>query len=194
MKHQVVSSEDELLILVNEQDEVVGELSKASCHDGEGVLHRAFSVFLFDAEDRLLIQKRSAAKRLWPLCWANSCCSHPRVGETLEVATERRMAQELGVATKLSFAYRFQYHAKFQDLGSEHELCSVFLGRIDPETVMPNATEIDAIAWLSLAEVDGWMNNEAFTDVIAPWFRLEWQKFRGDYAGILNAFLAHSEL
>lgn len=189
MKHQVVSSEDELLILVNEHDEVVGELSKAACHDGEGVLHRAFSVFLFDSEGRLLVQKRSASKRLWPLCWANSCCSHPRVGETLEVATSRRIDQELGVSTALNFAYRFQYHARFKDLGSEHELCSVFLGRVEPNEVSPNAHEIDDIDWLAVSEVDAWMKNEEAQDVIAPWFRLEWHRFRGEYAPILDAFL-----
>ncbi len=189
MNHAVVSSEEELLIVVDEQDQAVGELSKAACHDGDGVLHRAFSIFLFDGQDRLLIQKRSADKRLWPLYWANSCCSHPRVGETLEVATHRRLSEELGVMSELMFAYRFRYHARFQDLGSEHEVCSVFLGRAEPSKVTPNANEIDAIEWLSLSEVDGLMASQEAEMSVAPWFRLEWERFQCEHAALLSKFL-----
>ena len=73
----------ENLILVDEEDRVIGHEEKERCHDGAGKLHRAFSVFLFDGRGRMLIQRRSAAKRLWPLFWSNSCCSHPRQGEEI---------------------------------------------------------------------------------------------------------------
>ena len=190
MSHEVVSSEAENLILVNASDAVVGSLDKGACHDGEGVLHRAFSIFLFDADNRLLIQQRSPGKRLWPLYWANSCCSHPRVGETLAEATERRMAEELGVTSALSFAYRFEYQALYKDLGAEHELCSVFVGRIHPADLDINDTEIAAVRWLRMEEVDQLMQapvDEA--PLVAPWFKLEWQRFRGDDAAFLHQFL-----
>ena len=80
VKHDVVSFDSEELILVDTQDHELGYCSKAQCHDGDGVLHRAFSLFVFDRRGRVLLQQRSAQKRLWPLYWSNSCCSHPRRG------------------------------------------------------------------------------------------------------------------
>lgn len=187
----MVSSDQENLILVDSSDTVVGSLDKGACHDGEGVLHRAFSIFLFDTDNRLLIQQRAPSKRLWPLYWANSCCSHPRVGETLAEATERRMAQELGVTSSLSFAYRFEYHALYKNLGAEHELCSVFVGRLDPSDLDINDTEIAAVRWLDVEEVDKMMQTpSAETAQLAPWFKLEWQRFQeADAAVFLNQFL-----
>ena len=91
----VVSSESEALILVDENDREIGFSSKDSCHDGPGILHRAFSLFIFNTAGELLLQQRSAGKRLWPLYWSNSCCSHPRAGETMELAVNRRLQQEL---------------------------------------------------------------------------------------------------
>ncbi len=90
-ENRVVSSEAEELILVDEHDNEIGHLSKAECHDGEGRLHRAFSVFLFNDSGELLLQRRSPAKRLWGGYWSNSCCSHPRLGESLHTATSRRL-------------------------------------------------------------------------------------------------------
>ncbi|MGH8167629.1 MAG: isopentenyl-diphosphate delta-isomerase, partial [Woeseiaceae bacterium] len=76
-ENRIVSSESEQLILVDEHDVEIGYMDKASCHDAYGKLHRAFSLFIFDRDGRLLLQRRSASKRLWPLYWSNSCCSHP---------------------------------------------------------------------------------------------------------------------
>ena len=96
-QHRIVSSEQEELILVDREDNELGFLSKAECHDGAGVLHRAFSLFLFNDEGELLLQQRSGNKRLWPNFWSNSCCSHPRRGESMEVATRRRLRDELNL-------------------------------------------------------------------------------------------------
>ncbi len=189
MNHAVVSSEDEALILVNAEDEAIGSLSKGACHDGEGVLHRAFSVFLFDQDNRLLVQQRAKAKRLWPLYWANSCCSHPRVGEDMATATLRRIKEELGVESELEYVYKFQYHARFGDLGSEHELCSVYLGRVEAVSVEPNPTEIANTRWLDVGEVDDWMAQPEPADAIAPWFRMEWSALRTAEQSSLAAFL-----
>jgi isopentenyl-diphosphate delta-isomerase len=110
------------LILVNARDEVLGPESESRCHDGEGLLHRAFSVYLFDGEDRLLLQRRSRHKRLWPHYWSNSCCSHPRWGEDTDAAAVRRVEEELGMRATLERMSSFQYHAPFGDAGAEREL------------------------------------------------------------------------
>ena len=122
---EVVSDDTELLILVDSSDRETGQLDKSACHDGEGQLHRAFSVFIFNDAGELLIQQRAADKRLWPSFWSNSCCSHPRAGEAIDDAAERRCQQELGIAASLTFLYKFEYQAAYEDIGSERELCSV---------------------------------------------------------------------
>src|SRR5207237_3693601 len=132
--HPVVSSESELLVLVDEHDREVGHRSKAECHDGAGTLHRAFSLFVFDQAGRVLLQRRAADKRLWPLYWSNSCCSHPRQGEKMQDSIHRRLFQELQLRCELHFLYKFQYHARFKDVGSERELCSVYIGRTNLST------------------------------------------------------------
>lgn len=93
-QHRTVSSESEELILVDRDDNEFGYTSKSDAHDGGGILHRAFSVFLFNDAGELLLQQRAREKRLWGGYWSNSCCSHPRRGETLPVATSRRLLDE----------------------------------------------------------------------------------------------------
>ncbi len=185
---RIVSSEAEELILVDSGDRMLGHLSKAACHDGEGVLHRAFSLFLFNAAGELLLQQRSEAKRLWPGFWSNSCCSHPRRGETLEIATRRRLEDELNVAAKLEYAYKFEYRADFGARGAEHELCHVFLGRLDdpPE---PNGSEISAIRYIGAEDLDREFEARLSRSRFTPWFRLEWQTLREHHAARLDAYL-----
>ncbi len=115
------------------------------------------------------------SKRLWPLFWSNSCCSHPRRGESLEEAARRRVEQELGLRCELRFLYRFQYQARYGDAGSEHELCSVFAGRSD-DTVMANGTEVNACRWLSPEALDRELAEHP--DRFTPWFKLEWPRVR----------------
>lgn len=185
---RVVSSESEALILVDAEDNELGFRSKGEVHDGQGILHRAFSVFLFDHQDRLLIQQRSGAKRLWPLYWANSCCSHPRAGETMAEATERRLLDELGVRTPLHFIYKFRYQARFGDLGSEHELCWVYVGRVEAFQLRPNPSELAAWRFVDAEQVNRMMADPE-SDV-APWFRLEWQALQAEYREVASAALA----
>ncbi|MFW6093307.1 MAG: isopentenyl-diphosphate Delta-isomerase, partial [Pseudomonadota bacterium] len=127
-KTETVSSENEPLILVNSDDVEVGQLDKAACHDGSGVLHRAFSLFIFNPAGELLMQRRAPGKRLWPAFWSNSCCSHPRAGEAMDEAVARRLREELSLQAALRFVYKFEYVAHYQDLGTEHELCWVYVG------------------------------------------------------------------
>ena len=187
MEHvnRVVSSEAEQLILVDEDDREQGFLSKAACHDGAGVLHRAFSAFLFNAAGELLLQQRADSKRLWPGYWSNSCCSHPRRGESMTTATERRLGEELNLAADLEFVYKFRYQATYGDLGAEHELCHVFLGRIGDD-VHPNEEEIAAIRSVSAEALDAELSEqpERFT----PWFKLEWDALTCEHANLLDAY------
>ena len=181
----IVSSESENLILVDSEDREQGVLSKAACHDGSGVLHRAFSVFLFNDAGELLLQQRAPGKRLWPGYWSNSCCSHPRQGEDMPVATRRRLEQELRVSAELEFVYKFEYQAQFGELGAEHELCWVFLGR-SAEPVRPNGTEIAAVRYLSAAALDAEL--AAHGDRFTPWFKLEWERLRTEFSTQLKAY------
>jgi len=179
----VVSSEDEPLILVDASDREIGHLDKGACHDGAGVLHRAFSLFIFNSSGELLLQQRSDEKRLWPLYWSNSCCSHPRRGESMDLATERRLAQELGMSSRLHHLYTFQYQAPYLDLGSENEVCWVFVGRSD-ENPQPNMHEVAAIRWIAPADLDQEFDSQP--EVFTPWFTMEWSRVRSVFQKKLN--------
>jgi isopentenyl-diphosphate delta-isomerase len=181
--HQVVSSESENLILVDQDDKAIGTLDKAACHNGQGKLHRAFSLFIFNSRGELLLQQRSPQKRLWGGYWSNSCCSHPRVGENMGQATSRRLREELGIGCELHFMYKFEYQAQFGAAGSEHELCSVYLGLSDDQ-VMVNQNEIAAWRFIDPGQLEQEMTEqrERFT----PWFKIEWQRVREHYRDALG--------
>jgi isopentenyl-diphosphate delta-isomerase len=180
-----VSSEDENLILVDSDDNQTGTLSKAMCHDGNGVLHRAFSVFLFDGRGRLLLQQRAPGKRLWPMFWSNSCCSHPRQGEEIDEAVLRRLDDELNTDSEVEFVYKFIYQASFGNLGSEHELCHVFLGKAVGEP-SPNAHEIAATRYVSAEDLEAEFQSEP--DRFTPWFRMEWERLSTEFADTLARY------
>jgi isopentenyl-diphosphate delta-isomerase len=182
---KIVSSESEELILVDENDNELGYLSKQECHDGEGILHRAFSLFIFNTDNDLLLQKRSADKRLWPLYWSNSCCSHPRRGESMNVAIHRRLREELGLEASLEFIYKFSYRAEFGELGSENELCSVYLGRTD-QPYYANSNEIADARYVSLEELSQELHTKP--DGFTPWFRMEWETLCRKYSDKLAAY------
>lgn len=173
-----VSYDDEPLVLVDEQDREIGFLDKRRCHDGEGVLHRAFSVFVFDDRGRVLLQQRAPGKRLWPMYWSNSCCSHPRRGEGVEAAVVRRLHEELGLRVDVQYRFKFRYYASFGSTGAEHELCWVYTG-VTSDQVRPNASEINAVRWVEAAELDAEMAHhpERFT----PWSVIEWRDIRHHY-------------
>jgi isopentenyl-diphosphate delta-isomerase len=183
--HRIVSSEAEQLILVDADDNETGFLSKAEAHDGGGVLHRAFSVFLLNENGELLMQQRAASKRLWPGYWSNSCCSHPRRGETMEVATRRRLRDELNVEAELEFVYKFSYEANFGDAGSENELCHVYLGRVSGD-VHANDHEIAATRFVSARELAEEMNDSP--GVFTPWFKQEWEELKRMHSDRLASY------
>ena len=102
----------EQVVLVDEGDRAIGAAEKLSAHRDGGRLHRAFSVFLFDAQGRVLLQRRAVAKYHFPLLWTNACCGHPRPGEGVVEAARRRVREELGVAVTLRPAFAFVYAAE----------------------------------------------------------------------------------
>ena len=182
---RIVSSEDESLILVDLDDNETGILSKAACHDGDGTLHRAFSVFLFNRDGELLLQQRASGKRLWPMFWSNSCCSHPRQGESIEVAAARRLQDELHAKAALEFVYKFPYRAQFGKLGSEHELCHVLLGFLENEPAA-NETEIEALRFVSADQLEE--EFESGPEQFTPWFKLEWQRLNNEFPDVLARY------
>jgi isopentenyl-diphosphate delta-isomerase len=176
--NRVVSFDSERLILVDESDREIGHASKADAHAGQGILHRAFSLFVFNPAGELLLQQRAASKPLWPGYWANSCCSHPRVGEDMDTATQRRLREELGFECALDYVYKFQYHAEFGSAGSETELCWVYVGQSNAP-VRVNDTEIAAWRYVTPNALDREMATtpEHFT----PWLKMEWRRLREEF-------------
>lgn len=178
-REEIVSSESEALILVDSSDAEVGFLDKAAAHDGDGVLHRAFSLFIFNPEGKLLLQQRAPGKRLWPEFWSNSCCSHPRRGEEMNEAVHRRLEQELGMKASLEYTYKFEYKAPFGDLGTEHELCWVYTGHTDAEPVI-NTTEIMDWRWIEPSELTDAIAREPAS--FTPWLKMEWERLNAEFA------------
>lgn len=183
-RDEIVSNAGERLILVDEQDREIGSDTKSACHQGSGVLHRAFSIFVFNSRDELLLQQRSESKPLWPLYWSNTCCSHPRLGESMELAVKRRLEQELGFSCLLSYLYKFRYQAQFGEKGAEHELCSVYVGRYDGP-VDANRSEIADWRYIDIKSLNGELETQS--DRYTPWFKLEWARIQADF---LDAILA----
>jgi len=173
-----LAADSDSLILVDEADHGVGHLSKMLCHEGRGILHRAFSLLIFNGSGELLLQQRSASKRLWPLYWSNSCCSHPRRGETLEAAIHRRLYEELGLRCPLHYLFKFQYQAQFDETGAENELCSVFIGR-SADPVRINTDEILAWRWISPEALRSEMAKDGGN--FTPWFKIEWDRVWRDH-------------
>ena len=180
--------EEERVVLVDERNEVLGEAPKRSVHGAATPLHRGFSLFLFDAEGRVLAQQRSAAKTTWPLVWSNSCCGHPALGEPVEAAARRRLREELGLelgATSDDLRVMlpdYRYRAS-RDGIVENEICPVLVARLPPGASVRSAPEeVGAVRWIrwndflsELARDPGpwspWCLEEARLLAAAPPFR-----------------------
>jgi isopentenyl-diphosphate delta-isomerase len=180
-----IAADLEPLILVDDADREVGHLSKAECHRDPGVLHRAFSLLIFNGGGELLLQQRAPAKRLWPLYWSNSCCSHPRRGESMETAIHRRLHQELGLRCPLQYLFKFKYQAQFAAVGAEHEVCSVYIGCSD-DPILIDRGEIMAVRWISPEALQAELAGRHAAD-FTPWFKLEWARVWQDHRAALRA-------
>lgn len=156
----------EEVILVNENDEPIGTMEKLQAHR-EGRLHRAFSVFIFNPNGDLLLQKRAAGKYHSAGLWSNTCCSHPRPGESVEGAALRRLVEEMGISTSLVHLFSFIYHAPLDEL-TEHEVDHILIGFTGEEPQL-NQQEVSEWKYMDIADVeeDMLLNPLAYT----VWFR-----------------------
>ncbi|HEY0075387.1 MAG TPA: isopentenyl-diphosphate Delta-isomerase [Abditibacteriaceae bacterium] len=161
--------EDEL-VLVDENDNCIGTLPKRQAHEDGGVLHRAFSIFIFDSAQRMLLQLRGKDKYHFGGRWTNACCSHPRRGEELQEAAHRRLREELGFDVPLQELFSFTYRAYDEKSGlTEHEFDHVFIGHYDG-VPQPNPQEVDDWKWVSISELEDDLTQHP--DQYTAWFRL----------------------
>jgi isopentenyl-diphosphate Delta-isomerase len=141
----------EQVILVNENDEEVGVMEKMQAHE-KALLHRAFSVFIFNTEGQMLLQQRAARKYHSPNLWTNACCSHPRPGEKTLDAAQRRLQEELGFATELQGVFEFTYKAPFDNGLTEHEFDHVYTGTYNG-IIKPNTNEVLDYCFKSMEDI-----------------------------------------
>ncbi len=157
----------EKVVLVDENDKEIGTEEKIKTHR-EGKLHRAFSIFIFNSKDEVLLQKRAENKYHSGGKWANTCCSHPRPGENLQEAVHRRLKEELGFDVDLKEIFTFTYKVKFGNDLSEYEYDHVFIGTFDGEP-KPNPEEVSDTRWIKLDELKN--DIEENPDNYAYWLR-----------------------
>lgn len=159
------------VILCDVHGRPTGSADILTAHTGTGQLHLAFSVYVFSPDRRrILLQQRSAEKMLWPLVWANTCCSHPSAGEPTVESAQRRLQEEMGFRCALSAGPEFVYRAEDpHGRGVEHEYDIVLLGTYAGEP-MPNPAEVAAWKWIELPSLQADMR--ANPEVYAPWFHL----------------------
>ncbi len=159
--------------LTDDEGKALGEADLLEAHAIPGMLHRAFSVYVFRRGKNgkeMLIQQRSQKKLLWPGIWANTCCSHPFADEAPESAGRRRLKEELGCLCDLRPAGTFVYHAiDPENRGAEHEYVTVLVGEADLEPV-PNPDEVSDCRWVAVDELQKSMTDRPAT--FAPWFHL----------------------
>lgn len=158
----------EELILVDANDQEIGVMEKMEAHE-KGLLHRAFSILLFNLKGELLLQQRALEKYHSPGLWTNTCCSHPRPKERTEDAAHRRLFEEMGMKAELNEAFHFTYRAALEHGLIEHEIDHVFIGFTE-ETPQINTTEVMAYQWISLEDIqtDIQKNPNRYT----AWFKL----------------------
>lgn len=161
---------EEKVILVNKRDEPLGLAEKMEAHR-RGLLHRAFSIFLFNANGEMLLQQRATEKYHAGGLWTNACCSHPRQGESNLEAAQRRLMEELGIQVPLQKIFDFTYQAEVGNGLTEHEFDHVFAGTCEGP-IPYNPQEVMDVQFLSVAAIQNWLDQEpqAFT----PWFRIAW--------------------
>jgi isopentenyl-diphosphate delta-isomerase len=169
-------SEIENIVLVDEHNAELGVMEKMQVHK-EGLLHRAISVFVFNSKGEMLLQKRSAAKYHSAGLWTNTCCSHPRPGESLENAANRRLFEEMGMRCKLTGQFSFIYKVNLENGLKEHELDYVYTGISDQ---IPILNQEEASSWkyegLHQIQIDIEANPQNYT----AWFKIVFNKVISD--------------
>jgi len=159
---------EENVILVNEADEEIGIMEKMKAHE-LGVLHRAFSVFVFNSDKELMLQKRADHKYHSASLWTNTCCSHPRLGETLEQAAKRRLNEEMGFACSLTKAFDFRYKSEMPNGLIEHEFDHVFIGVYDGKPIL-NPEEVGDWKYARIEDIQSELLEKP--ELYTSWFKI----------------------
>ena len=163
----------EFVVLVDQDDQKLGLMEKQQAHVA-GLLHRAFSVFVFNSKGELMIQQRAASKYHSPTLWTNTCCRHPRDNETYEEAAHRRLQEEMGFDCELEYKFNFIYKAHLENNLIEHELDHVFIGTFDEDPKL-NPEEVMAYRWVELDDLkkDMEKNPQNYT----AWFKIIFEHY-----------------
>jgi len=164
---------EDQVILVNDNDEQIGTMPKLEAHE-KAVLHRAFSVFIFNDKGELLLQQRAAAKYHSPMLWANTCCSHQRDGEGNIDAGKRRLMEEMGFVTELKEVFSFIYYAPFDNGLTEHEFDHVMVGSYDKNPDI-NRDEVEDFKWMALEAVK--TDIEVQPEIYTAWFKIIFKEY-----------------
>jgi len=164
---------EELVILVNENDEQIGLMPKMEAHE-KAMLHRAFSVFVFNDKNQLMLQQRAANKYHSPMLWTNTCCSHQRDGESNLAAGIRRLKEEMGFVCELEEKTSFIYKAPFDNGLTEHELDHIMVGYYNKDPKI-NREEVESFKYMTVDEIkqDMALQPEIYTE----WFKIIFEKF-----------------
>lgn len=165
---------EEQVVVVSENDEILGLMEKMEAHEN-GILHRAFSVFLFNDKGEMLLQKRAPVKYHSPNQWTNAVCSHPKIDETYLEGAQRRLNEELGITADLTEKFSFIYKADVGQNLWEHELDHVFTGNYEGSFVLNN-DEVSEVRYISMQQLDEEMNEnpENFTE----WFKIILKEYK----------------
>ena len=160
------------VILVNLQDDPIGIMDKLEAHQ-KGLLHRAFSIFIFNTKGEMLLQQRAFDKYHSGGLWTNACCSHPLPGEDTEAAAQRRLMEEMGFTASLQPAFSFIYKTNFHNGLTEHEVDHVFTGSHDG-TILPNPLEVNSYAFQSMEAIR--LSIETAPHLYTSWFKIAFPK------------------
>ena len=171
---------EELVVLVDENDTQIGLMPKMEAHE-KAVLHRAFSVFIFNKKGELMLQQRAAHKYHSPLLWTNTCCSHQRDGESNIEAGKRRLQEEMGFSTELKEVFSFTYKAPFDNGLTEHEFDHVLIGFYNDQPKI-NPDEVEAYKWMMLEDVKN--DIKEHPENYTAWFKII---FKESYEKLKNA-------
>lgn len=173
----------EQVILVDGSNNILGSMEKIEAHE-KGLMHRAFSIFIFNSKDEMLLQRRAKSKYHCGGLWTNAVCSHPRPGEKQEEALRRKMMQEMGFSTEVKKAFDFSYRAELKNGLIEHEYDEVFFGIYDG-SFEPNPLEVEQYRFFPLNKIKDELrtNPESFT----PWFVLLFERMSDFYSALERA-------
>lgn len=163
--------------LVDAEDNPNGSMEKLEAHE-KGALHRALSVIIINSKKEILLQRRALGKYHSPGLWTNTCCSHPYPGEDPNEAAKRRLQEEMGMSSELTFLFKFQYKCDFENGLIEHELDHVFIGKTD-DTPHLNTDEAMAFKWMSIENLE--QDMLSYPENYTFWFKLIIEKYRNEF-------------